>query len=101
MTSGARLLLGPGLRGFVEGVPRVLFASYLTPPGFAAFEVGAIVTATLVGSAVVTIVVGLGGHRVSRKAVLLAACGLMVITGIAFVELREFWPLLVVAFVGK
>ena len=100
MTSGARLILGRGLRGFVDGVVSVLLASYLTLLGFTPFEVGAIVTATLVGSAVVTIMVGLGGHRVSRKAVLLAACGLMVVTGIAFVELREFWPLLVVAFVG-
>ena len=54
-----RLILARGLRGFADGVVSVLLASYLTRLGFTAVEVGAIVTATLVGSAALTICVGL------------------------------------------
>ena len=95
-----RLILARGLRGFADGVVSVLLASYLTRLGFTAVEVGAIVTATLVGSAALTICVGLAGHRLSRRGVLLAACGLMLATGVGFAGLGEFWPLFLVAFFG-
>src|SRR5439155_15823595 len=84
-----RLILARGLRGFADGVVSVLLASYLTRLGFTAVEVGAIVTATLVGSAALTICVGLAGHRLSRRGVLLAACGLMLATGVGFAGLGE------------
>jgi len=95
-----RLILARGLRGFADGVVSVLLASYLTRLGFTAVEVGAIVTATLVGSAALTICVGLAGHRLSRRGVLLAACGLMLATGAGFAWLGAFWPLFLVAFLG-
>ena len=61
---------------------------------------GAIVTATLLGSAAVTLAVGLLGSRFSRRRILLAATGLMVATGLGFAGVTTFWPLLVVALVG-
>jgi MFS family permease len=94
------LLLCRGLRGLADGVVSVLLASYLVHLGFEPVQVGALVTATLLGSALLTIGVGVGGGRLPAREVLLAAAGLMFATGVAFAGLRSFWPLMVVAFVG-
>ncbi len=77
-----------------------MLAGYLTDLGFTPLRVGATITATLVGSALLTLVIGLWGHRLRRKGVLLAAAALMAATGIGFAGLTTFWPLLVVALVG-
>src|SRR6266542_2835195 len=95
-----RLILARGLRGFADGAVSVLVASYLTHLGFTPFRVGAIVTGTLLGSAGLTIAIGIVGHRLRRRPLLLAAAALMAGTGIGFVALTAFWPLLVVAVVG-
>jgi MFS family permease len=95
-----RILFVRALRGFVDGLVSVLLAGYLLGLGFTPFEVGAIVTGTLLGSAALTMVLGLAGHRFSRRHVLLGAAGLMLATGVGFASLRAFWPLLVVAVLG-
>src|SRR5256712_9969778 len=46
-----RILLTRGLRGFADGLVSVLLAGYLTRLGFTPFQVGAVVTGTLLGSA--------------------------------------------------
>jgi MFS family permease len=100
-TKDARYLLATrGLRGFADGLVSVFLASFLGKLGFSAFQVGVIVTATLLGSAALTLTVGLLGHRLRRRAVLLGAAGLMFATGLGFAGLTTFWPLLVVAFAG-
>src|SRR6266571_4273816 len=43
---------------------------------------------------------GVAGHRFRRRAVLLGAAGLMVVTGLGFAGVTAFWPLLAIAFVG-
>jgi len=88
------------LRGFADGLVSVLLAGYLTRLGFTPFEVGAIVTGTLLGSAAVTIAVGLAGQGIARRHVLFVAALLMVATGVGFAGLSRFWPLLLVAVVG-
>jgi MFS family permease len=95
-----RLILARGLRGFADGAVSVLLASYLTHLGLTPFQVGAIVTGTLLGSAGLTIAIGIVGHRLRRRPLLLAAAALMAGTGIGFVALTAFWPLLVVAVIG-
>lgn len=95
-----RLLSARALRGFLDGFVSVLLASYLDGLGFSALEIGAIVTATLLGSAVVTLSVGLAGNRVEPRRVLFGAAVLMLATGLGFAGLTDFWPLLVVAFAG-
>jgi predicted MFS family arabinose efflux permease len=95
-----RLLLTRGLRGFADGVVSVALASYLSSLGFSPVEIGAIVTSTLLGSALLTLLAGLfGGHYDSRR-LLLAATLLMAATGLGFAAVTDFWPLLIVAFVG-
>ena len=96
----ARLVVTRGARGFADGIASVLLASHLMRLGFSALEIGAIVTATLLGSAMLMLAVGLAGHRWPRRAVLLGASGLMFLTGLGFFSATRFWPLLVIAFVG-
>jgi MFS family permease len=95
-----RLLLTRGARGFADGVVSVVLADWLGGLGFSPLQIGAIVTATLLGSSALTLLVGLLGHRLRRRAVLVATAGLMAATGLAFAGLTSFWPLLLVAFVG-
>ncbi|MBS0360296.1 MAG: MFS transporter [Proteobacteria bacterium] len=89
-----------GLRGFGDGLCSLLLPVYLTGLGFSAFRVGVLTTAMLLGSAVLTLAVGLLGFRASAKRLLLLACLLMAATGIGFSQAHAFWPLLVVGFVG-
>ena len=100
MSDARKLLFTRGVRGLADGLVSVALATYLTGLGFNAFEVGAIVTGTLLGSAAVTLSVGLLGYRLSRRRILLVASMLMALTGIGFAGLTDFWPLLVVAVVG-
>ncbi len=95
-----RLLWTRSLRGFADGVVSVLLADYLIRLGFTPTEVGVVVTATLLGSAALTIAVGLSAHRLDRRSLLLGASALMLFTGLLFAGLRSFWPIVVTAFVG-
>jgi MFS family permease len=94
------LLLGRGVRAFVDGYVAILLPVYLLALGFGAWEVGLLSTATLLGSALATLAVGAWGHRFPHRRLLLAAALLMAATGLAFANLTAFWPLLLVAFVG-
>lgn len=94
------LLLGRGLRAFVDGYVAVLLPAYLLALGYGTWQVGLLSTATLLGSALATLALGAWGHRASPRYLLLAAALLMTATGLGFAGLSSFWPLLLVAFVG-
>lgn len=95
-----RLVAARAARGFADGVVSVLLACYLSEIGMSPLEIGAIITSTLLGSAALTLVVGLMGQRLRRRRVLLGASALMFATGLGFFGVTAFWPLLVVAFAG-
>lgn len=100
-TAEARRLVGARtVRGFADGLVSVTLASYLDGLGFSAFEIGAIITATMLGSAALTLWIGLRGSRLNARAVLLAGTALMAATGFGFAVFTEFWPLLIVGFAG-
>ena len=96
----SRIVSGRALRGFADGFISVVLASYLSDLGFSAIQVGAIVTATLLGSAALTLAVGLAGGSLPARRVLLGATLLMAATGLGFAGVTAFWPLLVIAFAG-
>jgi MFS family permease len=100
MGDARRLIATRSLRGFADGVVSVLLAGYLTHLGFLPVQVGAVVTATLLGSAVLVIALGLLAHRLDLRRVLLGACALMFATGVLFASVRSFWAVLAVAVVG-
>jgi len=94
------VILARALRGFVDGAVSVVLPSYLLALGLDAFQVGAVATSTLVGSALLTLLVGLLASRFAPQRVLLLACALMAGTGLGFAGFAAFAVLLVVAFVG-
>jgi MFS family permease len=88
------------LRGFADGFIAVLLPVYLLSKGLDGIAVGAIATATLLGSALLTLAVGAWGHRWTDRALLLAAAAIMFATGLGFYAASAFWLLLLIAFVG-
>jgi len=95
-----RLLAARGLRALADGCVSVILPLYLTTLGFTPFEVGVIATATLLGSGVLTLLVGLHAYRFRYRTLLLLAAVVMAFTGVAFASFTAFWPLLVIAIVG-
>jgi MFS family permease len=95
-----RILWVRGLRAFADGYISLLLPVYLISLGMGPFEVGLIATATLLGSGVLTLAVGLHAWRFPSHSLLLAAAALMALTGIGFAAFSDFWPLLIVAAVG-
>ncbi|APV48560.1 MFS transporter [Betaproteobacteria bacterium GR16-43] len=95
-----RLLAAKGMRAFGDGFVSLLLPLYLLELGFTPLDVGIIATATLLGSGLLTLWVGLRAHRYHYRTLLLAATVLMAATGLAFASFTAFWPLLVIAIVG-
>ncbi len=96
----ARVLAAKGIRAFGDGFVSLLLPLYLLDLGFSALQVGVIATATLFGSGLLTLAVGLHAHRWHYRTLLLAAAVLMAATGVGFAFAIDFWPLLVIAIVG-
>jgi MFS family permease len=96
----AILLTSRGLRAFADGFVSLLLPVYLTRLGFDALQVGILTTATLLGSAMVTLAVGFVAHRLEPRGLLVGASVAMIATGIGFATLGDFWPLVLVGFVG-
>ncbi len=95
-----RLLVGKALRSIADGYVSILLPAYLLELGLTAFQVGAVTTATLLGSAALTILTGIITARFGLRRPFVAASGLMIATGLAFSSLTAFWPLMLVAFFG-
>jgi MFS family permease len=95
-----RILVARGLRAFADGFVALLLPIYLVDIGFSSLAIGSIVASTLIGTALLTLWVGWVAHRHSLRRLLLAAAVLMAATGLGFAVARDFWPLLVIAFVG-
>ena len=88
------------LRDFGDGFVAVLLPVYLTALGFGPIEVGVVATVALLGSALMTLGIGLLGARVDQRHLLIAASGLMVATGIMFALSNTYAIVLVVALIG-
>ncbi|HME98405.1 MAG TPA: hypothetical protein VKK06_00930, partial [Terriglobia bacterium] len=58
-----RLLMAKGLRAFADGYVSLLLPLYLVELGFSPLQVGVIATITLIGSGLLTFVVGLHAWR--------------------------------------
>jgi MFS family permease len=94
------LFAARALRDFADGFVAVLLPAYLLGLGFSPLEVGIIATASLSGSALLTIAVGFLGPRFDHRQLLLATASLMIATGVAFAAVHDYALLVVVAFAG-
>jgi MFS family permease len=90
-----------GLRDFGDGFVAILLPAYLTSLGVSPFKVGVLAAVALLGSALLTFLVGLIGARHDHRYLLVAAAGLMTATGIALSMFDRYAILLVIAFAGS
>ena len=95
-----QLLWARGLRAFGDGFVSLLLPLYLITLGLTPFQVGVITTGTLLGSGILTLLVGLHAWRLRFRTLLLLATALMAATGVGFAVFTQFWPLFVIAVVG-
>lgn len=95
-----RLLATRAVRGMADGLVSVVLATYLPRLGLSPLEVGVVVAGTLGGSAALTLLVGLHGHRYPARTILIATAGLMAVTGVMFSLATAFWALLLISVVG-
>jgi MFS family permease len=96
----SRLLLARALRDFGDGFVAVLLPVYLANLGMSPFEIGVVATAALLGSALMTLGIGLVGSRIGERPLLLAAAGLMIVTGLGLATVTAPALVLVVACLG-
>ena len=101
ISTGIRQLLwARGLRAFGDGFVSLLLPLYLITLGLTPFQVGVITTGTLLGSGILTLLVGLHAWRLRFRTLLLLATALMTATGLGFAVFTQFWPLFLIAVVG-
>ena len=95
-----RIVRTRGLRALVDGLVAVILPGYLLASGLDTVQVGAVITATLLGSSAVTLLIGLRGGGVQRRRLLQLIAIAMILTGVAFATVTGFVALLVVAALG-
>jgi MFS family permease len=94
------LYLARGLRGFGDGFAIIVLPAYMTALGYDAAAVGLIATASLLGTALLTLSVGWIAPRHDLRVLLIFGAGLMVATGLAFPNVEHFVLIALVAFIG-
>lgn len=95
--SDTRLVVAArGVRAFAYGMLGVLLGVALSERGLSPVEIGAIITASLVGDFCGTYLIALHADRWGRRRTLAALASLMAVTGVIF-GLLSLYPLLLVA----
>jgi len=99
-TDRALLYVARGLRGFGDGFAIILLPAYLSTIGFGTGEIGVVVSASLLGTALLTLTIGFIAPRHDLRNLLLGGAALMAATGVAFPNVTLFAPIAIVAFIG-
>jgi MFS family permease len=90
-----------GLRGFGDGFAIIILPVYLSAIGFSPQEIGIVASASLLGTAALTLITGFIAPRFELRKLFLAGAGLIVFTGVVFPAAETIVPVLLVAFVGS
>lgn len=93
---GRLILTARAIRTFAYGFQSVLLGVYLSQVGFAPWQVGAVLTATLLGSAVLTALFAATADRYGRRRMLRLSALFMATSGAAF-AFSTSYPLLILA----
>src|SRR5260221_6719109 len=89
-----------GLRGFGDGFAIIILPAYMTALGYDAVAVGLVATASLLGTALLTLSVGWIAPRHDLRALLIFGAGLMAATGFVFPNVEHLVLIALVAFIG-
>ena len=84
-----RLLVTKGLRAFGDGYVSLLLPLYLLELGLSPLQVGIVATTTLLGSGLLTLLVGLHAYRYHYRTLLLGAALLMAGTGLGRIQVAR------------
>ena len=88
------------LRAFGDGFAAIILPAYLTAIGYDAVTVGLIATASLTGTALLTLLVGAIASRFDLRSLLIAAACLAAASGLLFPGAEHLAFLAFIAFVG-
>ena len=80
----ALLYIARGVRGLGDGFAIILLPAYLSSIGFSSGQIGIILSASLLGTALLTLAVGFIAPRHDLRNFLLGGALLMACTGLAF-----------------
>src|SRR5712671_2695262 len=96
----ALLYAARGVRGFGDGFAIIILPAYLTAIGYDPVQIGIVATASLLGTALLTLATGAVAARNDLRTLLLVGACLMADTGLAFPNVEQFAFVALVAFVG-
>lgn len=96
----ALLYAARALRGFGDGFAIIILPAYMTALGFDAVAVGIVATVSLLGTALLTLLIGWIAPRFDLRALLLSGAALMTATGLAFPNVEHFTLIALTAFIG-
>lgn len=88
------------LRLFAYGLLAVVLALHLAAVGMSDRQIGVLLTLTLIGDALVSLLVSRVADRVGRRRMLLVGAGLMVLVGVVFALTSQPLVLTMIAFIG-
>ena len=94
------LYIARGVRGLGDGFAIIILPAYLSAIGLSAGQIGIIVSASLFGTALLTLGVGFIAPRHDVRNFLIGGAILMACTGLAFPSVELFAIIAIVAFVG-
>ena len=79
-----------GMRGFGDGFAIIILPAYLTAIGYDPAQIGIVASASLLGTALLTLAIGLIAPRHDLRTLLLGGAVLMACTGLAFPNFEHF-----------
>jgi MFS family permease len=94
------LYIARGVRGFGDGFAVIILPAYLSAIGLSPGQIGIVVSASLLGTALFTLAVGFFAPRHDLRNLLLGGAVLMAATGLAFPNVDRFAVIAIVAFIG-
>ena len=101
LTTDGRLLFATRfVRLFAYGALSVVLVLYLVGLGLSETDAGLLLTATLVGDALLSLYITTRADRVGRRRMLIVGASLMAAAGIAFAMTHQMWLLVVAGTIG-
>src|SRR5438552_9829089 len=95
------LYVARALRALGDGFAVIILPVYLSAIGLTPVEIGIVASASLLGTAAITLLVGLIAPRYELRQLFLVGAGLIVCTGLIFPVAQTLAPILVIAFIGS
>jgi MFS family permease len=88
------------VRLFAYGLLSVVLVLYLAALGHSDWQIGLLLSLTLVGDTAISLLITMTADRVGRRRMLIVGASLMVLAGALFAVTNHYWILLVAAVVG-